>query len=263
MKDAVITVPTEPHTYEASGAQVELRSLSIAFDGKPVLRQLDLTLLPGQFVAVVGRSGSGKSTLLRLVAGLERSADGAVLIDGRPVTGASAGTTVMFQDSRLLPWKKVIDNVGLGLKGDWRPLAASRLRQVGLEDRAADWPSVLSGGQKQRVALARALVRNPSLLLLDEPLGALDALTRLDMQKLIERLWQEQRFTTLLVTHDVTEAVKLADRILLIEDGVIALDVTNPLPRPRTTADPAFAQLERKVLERIMATVDSTRGESL
>lgn len=254
--NAATTVQTDPYVYESSGARIELKALSIAFGGKQVLRGLDLELAAGQFVAVVGRSGSGKSTLLRLVAGLEETAEGAVLIDGKPLTGMSGEATVMFQEARLLPWKRVIDNVGLGLRGDWRPLAEARLRQVGLEDRAAEWPSVLSGGQKQRVALSRALVRNPRLLLLDEPLGALDALTRLDMQRLIERLWQEQRFTTLLVTHDVTEAVKLADRIVLIEDGAIALDLINPLPRPRTSGDPAFAELEKKVLERIMGYAD-------
>ncbi len=243
-----------------SGAKIELRRLSKVFNDTAVLRGLDLSLEPGQFAAIIGRSGSGKSTLLRLIAGLERQTEGLAFIDGEPLSGMSPGTTVMFQEARLLPWKKVIDNVGIGLKGDWRSRAEARLRQVGLEGRAEEWPSVLSGGQKQRVALARALIRNPRLLLLDEPLGALDALTRLDMQHLIERLWQEQRFTTLLVTHDVTEAIKLADRIILIEDGAVALDLANPLPRPRTTADPAFAQLEKKVLDRIMRITTESTG---
>ncbi|WP_201317684.1 ATP-binding cassette domain-containing protein [Paenibacillus sp. EPM92] len=243
-----------------SGAKIELRQLGKVFNDTAVLRGLDLSLEPGQFAAIIGRSGSGKSTLLRLIAGLERQMEGQAFIDGKPLSGISPGTTVMFQEARLLPWKKVIDNVGIGLRGDWRKRAEARLRQVGLEGRAEEWPSVLSGGQKQRVALARALIRNPRLLLLDEPLGALDALTRLDMQHLIERLWQEQRFTTLLVTHDVTEAIKLADRIILIEDGAVALDLANPLPRPRTTADPVFSQLEKKVLDRIMRITTESTG---
>ncbi|WP_141334073.1 ATP-binding cassette domain-containing protein [Paenibacillus sp. tmac-D7] len=243
-----------------SGAKIELRQLGKVFNDTAVLRGLDLSLEPGQFVAIIGRSGSGKSTLLRLIAGLERQTEGLAFIDGEPLSGISPGTTVMFQEARLLPWKKVIDNVGIGLRGDWRKRAEARLRQVGLVGRAEEWPSVLSGGQKQRVALARALIRNPRLLLLDEPLGALDALTRLDMQHLIERLWQEQRFTTLLVTHDVTEAINLADRIILIEDGAVALDLANPLPRPRTTADPVFSQLEKKVLDRIMRITTESTG---
>ncbi|PYI53988.1 ATP-binding cassette domain-containing protein [Paenibacillus flagellatus] len=257
---AATALPTEQANRASAGAAVELRSLTKTFEGKTVLHRLDLTLEPGQFVAVIGRSGSGKSTLLRLIAGLERPTDGEVRIGGRPLRGVSPETTVMFQDARLLPWKRVVDNVGLGLQGDWRSRAEDRLRQVGLADRASEWPAVLSGGQKQRVALARALVRDPRLLLLDEPLGALDALTRLDMQQLIERLWLGRRFTTLLVTHDVTEAIKLADRIVLIEDGAVAMDIENRLRRPRTTADPAFAELERKVLDRIMGSAYAKEG---
>jgi sulfonate transport system ATP-binding protein len=158
----------------------------------------------------------------------------------------------MFQDSRLLPWKTVKENVGLGLSGEWSEAADMVLAQVGLGERKGEWPASLSGGQQQRVALARALVRNPRLLLLDEPLSALDALTRLEMQQLIERIWLERGFTTMLVTHDVTEAIRLADRILLLEEGRIALDVYNPLPRPRRQSDAHFTSLEKEVLERIM-----------
>jgi sulfonate transport system ATP-binding protein len=164
---------------------------------------------------------------------------------------------MMFQDSRLLPWKSVIDNVGLGLKGRWREAAENALHSVGLEQRAAEWPAALSGGQKQRVALARALVHKPGLLLLDEPLGALDALTRLEMQALITQLWQEQGFTVVLVTHDVSEAVAMADRVLLIEEGKIGLDVSVDLPRPRRLGSVRLAELEEQVLNRVMQ-----RGES-
>jgi sulfonate transport system ATP-binding protein len=162
----------------------------------------------------------------------------------------------MFQEARLLPWKSVLDNVGLGLPGDWRPVAQAALAEVGLADRADDWPAILSGGQRQRVALARALVHSPRLLLLDEPLGALDALTRIEMQGLIERLWHEQGFTALLVTHDVAEAVALADRVVLIENGAITLDLPIPLPRPRARGEgdrAALAALEGQVLRRVLA----------
>jgi sulfonate transport system ATP-binding protein len=159
----------------------------------------------------------------------------------------------MFQDARLLPWKHVIENVGLGLQNNWRERAEWALDQVGLKERAGEWPAVLSGGQRQRVALARALVSQPRLLLLDEPLGALDALTRIEMQRLIEQLWQEQRFTSLLVTHDVEEAVALADRVILIEEGQIALDLPITLPRPRARGNAVFAELKERVLQRVMS----------
>jgi sulfonate transport system ATP-binding protein len=159
----------------------------------------------------------------------------------------------MFQDARLLPWKSVLDNVALGLPlPQGRKPARRALTQVGLHKRAMEWPAVLSGGQRQRVALARALVHEPRLLLLDEPLGALDALTRIEMQQLIETLWREHGFTALLVTHDVAEAVALADRVVLIEDHRIAFDERVPLPRPRPRADPAFAAFEARVLERLL-----------
>ena len=161
-------------------------------------------------------------------------------------------TRMMFQDARLLPWKTVIDNVGLGLKGHWRDAARQALASVGLENRAGEWPAALSGGQKQRVALARALIHRPGLLLLDEPLGALDALTRIEMQDLIESLWQAHGFTVLLVTHDVSEAVAMADRVLLIEDGKIGLDVTVDIARPRRLGSVRLAELEAEVLDRVM-----------
>jgi sulfonate transport system ATP-binding protein len=161
---------------------------------------------------------------------------------------------MMFQDARLLPWKRVLDNVALGLPGpDARERAQEALAQVGLAERAGDWPAVLSGGQRQRVALARALVHRPRLLLLDEPLGALDALTRIEMHALIERLWRRHGFTAVLVTHDVGEAVALADRVLLIEAHHVAFDERVPLARPRSRGHPAFAALEEQVLQRVLA----------
>ncbi|WP_152224776.1 aliphatic sulfonates ABC transporter ATP-binding protein [Pseudomonas sp. SCB32] len=223
------------------------------FGEREVLKGIDLRIPAGQFVAIVGRSGCGKSTLLRLLAGLDSASEGQLLAGSAPLESAREGTRLMFQDSRLLPWKRVIDNVGLGLKGDWRAKALEALEAVGLSDRANEWPAGLSGGQKQRVALARALIHRPRLLLLDEPLGALDALTRIEMQQLIERLWQQHGFTVLLVTHDVSEAVAIADRVILIEDGEIGLDLPVELPRPRARGSARLAALEAEVLERVLS----------
>ncbi len=187
-----------------------------------------------------------------MVAGLEAATAGTLQIDQRPVDGLRPDTRIMFQDARLLPWKRVIDNVALGLAQSDHAEAAKVLDQVGLADRGNEWPARLSGGQRQRVALARALVHQPDLLLLDEPLGALDALTRIEMHGLIESLWLRHGFTALLVTHDVQEAVALADRVVLIEDGVIALNLPIDLPRPRHRGDPRFAALEERLLDRVL-----------
>lgn len=250
------------------GIALHVQQVVKRYNGREVLHGIDLDVAPGEFVAIVGRSGCGKSTLLRLVAGLEPVDDGAVTLDreaGRAARHATVDDNrdsirdrirdsirVMFQDARLLPWKRVLDNVALGLPRERRADAAAVLAQVGLADRAGEWPARLSGGQRQRVALARALVHHPRLLLLDEPLGALDALTRIDMQALIEALWRRLGFTALLVTHDVSEAIALADRVVLIEDGRIALDQRVPLERPRQRGSAAFAQLEDAVLRRVM-----------
>ncbi|WP_318376029.1 aliphatic sulfonates ABC transporter ATP-binding protein [Enterobacter sp.] len=239
------------------GTPLVLNGVTKRYGQNTILNGLDLHIPAGQFVAVVGRSGGGKSTLLRLLAGLEKPQSGEILAGSTPLAQIQDDTRMMFQDARLLPWKSVIDNVGLGLKGEWRDAARQSLAAVGLEDRAAEWPAALSGGQKQRVALARALIHKPGLLLLDEPLGALDALTRLEMQALIESLWQSQGFTVLLVTHDVSEAVAMADRVLLIEDGKIGLDLTVDIPRPRRLGSVRLAELESEVLDRVMK-----RGET-
>jgi sulfonate transport system ATP-binding protein len=236
-----------------SGVRLELRRLSKSFGTRPVLRHTELAIEPGEFVAIVGRSGCGKSTLLRLVAGLETASSGELLANGAAVSGMRDDTRIMFQDARLLPWRRVWDNVTLGLPPARRPHAAEVLAQVGLADRGGDWPARLSGGQRQRVSLARALVHSPRLLLLDEPLGALDALTRIEMHRLIENLWLRNGFTALLVTHDVQEAVALADRVVLIDEGRIALDERIALPRPRVH-DAAFAAIERRILERVLRT---------
>ena len=235
------------------GIAVSLRGVAKQFGATWVLRGVDLDIAPGQFVAIVGRSGCGKSTLLRVLAGLERPSGGEVATGEGGSSDQSTRTRLMFQDARLLPWKRVIDNVGLGLNGSWRPVALAALAEVGLESRAGDWPATLSGGQRQRVALGRAIVRRPKVFLFDEPLGALDALTRIEMQGLVEQVWRHQGFTALLVTHDVAEAVALADRVVMIEDGRIILDQQIDLPRPRARGHPVFAALEGGILARLLA----------
>lgn len=235
----------------AQGVHLQTLQLTKRYGEREVLKQVQLDVRPGEFIAIVGRSGCGKSTLLRLVAGLEKASAGQLLIDGGE--GQQNGDTrIMFQDARLLPWKRVLDNVILGLPDSAREQSRKVLAQVGLADRENEWPARLSGGQRQRVALARALVHQPRLLLLDEPLGALDALTRIEMHRLIEGLWRSHGFTALLVTHDVQEAVALADRVVLIEDGRIALDERIDLPRPRVHGDARFAALETRILDRVL-----------
>src|SRR5882724_2563130 len=240
------------------GLALTIRDLRKSFGDHEVLRGVDLHISPGQFVAIVGRSGCGKSTLLRLIAGLESLDSGSI---GFGEETKPEDVRMMFQEPRLLPWARVLSNVEVGLGRD-RASAGARLRaeqaltEVGLADKRAQWPSVLSGGQKQRVALARALVAGPRVLAFDEPLGALDALTRISMQRLLERVWQEQAFTAILVTHDVAEAVALADRILVIEDGRIAHDVNVDIPRPRRRGAADLAALEGSILRHLLRSAD-------
>jgi sulfonate transport system ATP-binding protein len=240
------------------GLALTIRALRKSFGDNEVLRGIDLHIPAGQFVAIVGRSGCGKSTLLRLIAGLETVDAGTISFGGetRP-----EDIRVMFQEPRLLPWARVVSNIEVGLGRD-RALSSGRERaekaliEVGLGDKRAQWPAVLSGGQKQRVALARALVSDPRVLAFDEPLGALDALTRISMQRLLERVWRDRAFTAILVTHDVSEAVALADRVLVIEDGRIALDVNVDIPRPRERGSADLAALEGSILRHLLQTAD-------
>lgn len=253
-------------TEGAQGVHLQTRQLTKRYGEREVLKQVQLDVRPGEFIAIVGRSGCGKSTLLRLVAGLEEASAGQLLIDAddaREQRRQNRDTRIMFQDARLLPWKRVLDNVILGLPDSARERGRKVLAQVGLADRENEWPARLSGGQRQRVALARALVHQPRLLLLDEPLGALDALTRIEMHRLIEGLWRSHGFTALLVTHDVQEAVALADRVVLIEDGRIALDERIDLPRPRVHGDVRFAALETRILDRVLQKPESEQDAGL
>lgn len=234
------------------GGSLTLKRITKQFSNLQVLKSLDLSISAGEFVAIVGRSGCGKSTLLRLLAGLDYPTSGDIKAEQKPLQDFRDEIRLMFQDDRLLPWKRVIDNVGLGLSGNWKEKAQIALEEVGLSDKADVWPAQLSGGQRQRVALARALIHQPRILLLDEPLGALDALTRLEMQQLIERLWLQHNFTVVLVTHDVTEAVLLADRVIVLEEGCIGIDKKIPLARSRNPAHPAVTTLSGDVLNHVL-----------
>lgn len=235
-----------------SGVEIKIEQLHKYYGQVAVLENLNLNIRAGEFVAVVGRSGCGKSTLLRLIADLEKSSQGHIHFSTRDEINKN-DIRVMFQDPRLLPWRSIVNNVKLGLPKGKESQAVALLKRVGLEDKVNLWPSQLSGGQRQRAALARALLHRPKVLLLDEPLGALDALTRLDMQNLIEKLWVEQGFTTVLVTHDVSEAVQLADRIILLNRGEIAQTFHVELPRPRQKTS-QFTALEQEVLQAVLAT---------
>ena len=240
------------------GLPLTIRALRKSFGDNEVLRGIDLHIPAGQFVAIVGRSGCGKSTLLRLIAGLETVDAGTI---GFGEDARAEDIRVMFQEPRLLPWARVLSNVEVGLgrqraSADAQARAEQALGEVGLDDKRAQWPAVLSGGQKQRVALARALVSHPRVLAFDEPLGALDALTRISMQRLLERVWQDQAFTAILVTHDVAEAVALADRVLVIEDGRIAHDVSVDIPRPRRRGSAELAALEGSILRDLLKSGD-------
>jgi sulfonate transport system ATP-binding protein len=218
-----------------------------------VIENLDLDIAPGEFVALLGRSGSGKTTLLRTLAGLDDVGDQDVTVP--------ASRAVVFQDARLLPWKRVWSNVALGLRGkDVRERARSALREVGLGHRLDVWPLTLSGGEAQRAALARALVREPKLLLLDEPFAALDALTRIKMHELVLSLWRVHRPAVMLVTHDVDEAIALADRVLVLDRGRIAAEVRVDDERPRAPAN--ARALRQTLLERLGIDAEPAASEA-
>ncbi len=239
--------PTTPRT----GSVVQVRGLSRAFGPDQVLHDLDLDIAAGEFVALIGRSGSGKSTLLRALAGLDPAVTGQV---------DAHGTVAMaFQEPRLVPWKRVLANVALGLRAaDPRAVAGAALAEVGLADQAQAWPLTLSGGEAQRASLARALVREPRLLLLDEPFSALDALTRIAMHQLVQRLWERHRPAVLLVTHDVDEAIELADRVLVLTAGRISYGVQIRAPRPRDRAGHSLTTMRTRLLAELGVDTEGT-----
>ncbi|GAA1710162.1 ABC transporter ATP-binding protein [Kribbella yunnanensis] len=221
---------------------VQVRDLIRRYDDRAVLDGVDLDIAPGEFVALLGKSGSGKSTLLRALAGLDPSVDGSgeIAVPGQ--------VSVVFQDSRLLPWAKVLDNVVLGLRGS-EDRGRESLAEVGLAGREDAWPNELSGGEQQRVALARSLVREPELLLADEPFGALDALTRLKMHALLKKLCAAHQPAVLLVTHDVDEAIVLADRVIVLDAGRLVAEEVISLGSVRSSADPEFAAVRSRLLD--------------
>jgi NitT/TauT family transport system ATP-binding protein len=229
-----------------------------SFNGEPlpVLNNVSLRVNPGEFVALLGPSGCGKSTLLRLIAGLEPSISGHITANGVEITGPDPSRILMFQDATLYPWRTVWDNAALGLEArgllkTQRGKVDDALNLVGLGTFAKAYPRQLSGGMAQRVALARALVNDPSLLLLDEPLAKLDSLTRIAMQAELIRLWQETGFTGILVTHDVEEALFLAERVIVFSDrpASVKSEVVVDRPYPRHRGDPYLAELRRRILE--------------
>jgi len=246
-------------TGSVRGAALSIQDVSHRFELEarplPVLEHVSLSVEPGEFVAILGPSGCGKSTLLRLVAGLDFPAAGVLSLDGQPINGPDASRIIVFQDPTLYPWRTVWSNVALGLEA--RGLLGSRrervddvLRLVGLTGFATAYPRQLSGGMSQRAALARALVNDPKLLVLDEPLGQLDSLTRIAMQQELVSLWQRAGFTALLVTHDVEEAVFLASRIIVLSErpARITAEVVNARPYPRHRGDPHLAELRREIM---------------
>ncbi|UGT58189.1 ABC transporter ATP-binding protein [Nocardia asteroides] len=237
------TVTTQPGAERLVAARIT--GLRKSFGERTVLDGIDLEIGAGEIVALVGRSGSGKSTLLRILGGLDTATRGEVSVEGTP--------TIVFQEPRLIPWQPVARNVALGRPKPRDRKAGERaarelLTEVGLGERADAWPLTLSGGEAQRAALARALVAEPTLLLLDEPFGALDALTRLSMHELLLGLHAQRAFGVLLVTHDVLEAITLADRVLVLDEGRIAADVSIDLPRPRTAASGEVAGYATRLL---------------
>ncbi|MDP0928901.1 ABC transporter ATP-binding protein [Paracoccus onubensis] len=240
--------------------EVTIRDLSKSFridgDSLTVLKDINLNISGGESLAIVGASGSGKTTLLRVLAGLTEPDSGSVLIDGEPVHGLGKERAVIFQEPRLLPWLTVLGNVAFGLEVQGIPgdQAAERarhyIRLVGLAEFEGAWPRQLSGGMAQRVGIARALTVQPEILLLDEPLGALDAMTKMTMQEELVRIWTEESVTMVLVTHDLEEAIFLADRVLVLpktKDTAIRL-IDIDLPHPRDRSDPDFVQNRRQLM---------------
>jgi sulfonate transport system ATP-binding protein len=254
MADGSLQIGHVSKTYRVDGRALE------------ALDDIDLTVAPGEFITIVGASGCGKSTLLRIIAGLDTSFHGAVLHNGIPVTGPSLERGIVFQEPRLFPWLTVEQNVALGLENAplggavKRKLTAEHIALVGLSGFEKAYPRQLSGGMAQRAAIARSLVNRPGLLLLDEPFGALDALTRAHLQTELQRIWKHERITAVLVTHDVDEAALLGDRVVVMapRPGRIAHIFPVAVPRPRDRRDDALLRLRNEVLDALEATQNSS-----
>ncbi|AKM04131.1 ABC transporter ATP-binding protein [Burkholderia pyrrocinia] len=263
LEPSVAASPAASSTITAPrGARIDIRRVSHAFDGPggplPVLDDVTLSVAAGEFVALLGPSGCGKSTLLRLVAGLDAARQGTIAQDGVPIEQPDPSRIVVFQDPTLYPWRRVRANVALGLEARGVARAAQHrvddaLERVGLQEFSNVFPHQLSGGMAQRVALARALVNDPRLLILDEPLGKLDSLTRLTMQAELTALWQRDGFSALLVTHDVEEALFLAQRVIVFgpRPARIVAELHVDLPYPRHRGDPRLAELRHDALRHL------------
>lgn len=256
--------PTLLQAQQAQHGALAIHGLSKAYsiDGRslPVLENIDLAVRPGEFVSIVGASGCGKSSLLRLIVGLENDYAGRIQLDGQAVTGTSLERGIVFQDHRLFPWKTVEQNIALALKNhklsraEKRERVADHLELVGLTGFEQAYPHQLSGGMAQRAAIARALITRPKVLLLDEPFGALDALTRVRLQHELQRIWVQQRSTMIMVTHDVEEALYLGDRVIVMDPrpGRIRHEVKVDLPHPRQRGEPLLQQLKEELLSELM-----------
>lgn len=257
---AALSAVSEVISSGPRGAALNIESVNHRFELEgqplPVLENISLGAKPGEFVALLGPSGCGKSTLLRLVAGLDAPTAGRIAADGISIDGPDPSRVVVFQDPTLYPWRTVRANAALGLEARGilrrdRHRVDDALKLVGLEGFGSAYPHQLSGGMAQRAALARALVNEPRILILDEPLGKLDSLTRITMQAELVRLWQRERFTVLLVTHDVEEALVMAERVIVLSDrpARIKSDVEVGLPYPRHRDHPRLVELRREVLQ--------------
>jgi len=244
------------------------KRFSIGDDEIEALARIDVTIDAGQFVCLIGASGCGKSTLLRVVAGFEEPTTGDVSSEGKPITGPGSDRGMVFQDYALFPWMTVRQNIGFGLRQRDLPrheieaTTEEFLKLVGLERFADRYPSQLSGGMKQRVAIARVLANNASTLLMDEPFGALDALTREQLQGELQQIWTRTGVTVIFVTHSVEEAVLLADRVLVMSAGPgrIVNDITIDLPRPRDVSSPEFNAVRRDVARRLTSHLAPKRA---
>ncbi|MBC9248876.1 sulfonate ABC transporter ATP-binding protein [Pseudomonas alcaligenes] len=257
--NALLHPPLTGSEQSLSGA-LHIRGLNKQYriDGKalPVLQNIDLQVRPGEFVSIVGASGCGKSSLLRLIVGLENEYEGEILLDGKAVSGTSLERGIVFQDHRLFPWKTVEQNVALALqnqglgKQEKAERVAEHLALVNLTGFEQAYPHQLSGGMAQRAAIARALITQPKVLLLDEPFGALDALTRVHLQRELQRIWVQQRSTMIMVTHDVEEALYLGDRVIVMDarPGRIKHEVQVDLPHPRERNAPRLQKQRDELL---------------
>jgi len=262
MNHNVIAPNHWPRTSQRGGVSISGLSKRYRIEGKdlPVLQNIDLNIRPGEFVSILGPSGCGKSTLLRLVLGLDTAYEGEIRVDGEAVTGTSLDRGIVFQDHRLFPWMSVEQNVGLALlnsgldEASIKRRVAEHIALVNLEGFEKAYPHQLSGGMAQRAAIARALVNEPKVLLLDEPLGALDALTRVYLQNELQRIWLRHRSTVIMVTHDVEEAIYLGDRVVVMDanPGAIAREIFVPLSHPRDRAAPVLRRLKEEILAELI-----------